>query len=82
MVKAIIWDNDGVLVDTEELYYSATRDVLHKVGVDLTRDLFIQISLSQGRNAHLYASSSEFDKRTHTRLFEAELRSCYGKRGQ
>lgn len=50
MVKAILWDNDGVLVDTEELYFSATRDVLSKVGIDLTRDLFIQISLSQGRS--------------------------------
>ncbi|MBK5102439.1 MAG: hypothetical protein JJE15_15875 [Desulfobacteraceae bacterium] len=43
MVKAILWDNDGVLVDTEELYFSATRDVLSKVGIDLTRDLCVNM---------------------------------------
>ena len=29
----ILWDNDGVLVDTEGLYFQATRDVLRSVGV-------------------------------------------------
>jgi len=51
MLKAILWDNDGVLVDTEELYFSATRDILTKAGIDLSRDLFIKISLKQGRSA-------------------------------
>ena len=31
----ILFDHDGVLVDTEPLYYRATRDVLAEVGVDL-----------------------------------------------
>ena len=51
MLKAIFWDNDGVLVDTEEQYFSATRDILTKAGIDLSRDLFIKISLKQGRSA-------------------------------
>jgi len=51
MLKAILWDNDGVLVDTEGLYYRATRDALAGVGVDLTPELFMQISLRQGRSA-------------------------------
>jgi beta-phosphoglucomutase-like phosphatase (HAD superfamily) len=34
--KAIFWDNDGVLVDTERLYYTATKQVLATVGVDLS----------------------------------------------
>jgi HAD superfamily hydrolase (TIGR01509 family) len=38
MIKAVIWDNDGVLVDTEELYFKATREVLSEIGVDLTAD--------------------------------------------
>jgi HAD superfamily hydrolase (TIGR01509 family) len=50
MVKAVIWDNDGVLVDTEELYFKATREVLSEVGIDLTADLFVEISLKQGRS--------------------------------
>ena len=61
MLKAILWDNDGVLVDTEELYFSATRDVLTKAGIDLSRDLFIQISLKQGRSAFDLAGEQGFN---------------------
>src|SRR5690349_14393675 len=32
---ALLWDNDGVLVDTEGLYFQATREVLASVGVEL-----------------------------------------------
>lgn len=35
-LKAILWDNDGVLVDTEHLYFEATREVFREQGVDLT----------------------------------------------
>jgi HAD superfamily hydrolase (TIGR01509 family) len=45
MTEAIFWDNDGVLVDTEHLYFEATRRVLSTVGIELTetdyRDLFL-----------------------------------------
>ena len=36
MPSTILWDHDGVLVDTEHLYYRATRQVLARHGVDLT----------------------------------------------
>ena len=32
---AILWDNDGILVDSEFLYYEFTRDALAGLGVDL-----------------------------------------------
>ncbi len=51
MLKAILWDNDGVLVDTEGLYYRATRDVLAGVGVELNPELFMEISLRRGHSA-------------------------------
>jgi len=57
MIKAVLWDNDGVLVDTEKLYFKATREVLAEIGVDLTTELFIQISLKQGRSALELASA-------------------------
>lgn len=50
MLKAILWDNDGVLVDTEELYYEATRRVATGVGVELTAAQFIEVSLTAGRS--------------------------------
>jgi len=51
MIKAIFWDNDGVLVDTEKLYFQATRELLLRTGVRLTEALFRQISLVEGRSA-------------------------------
>lgn len=35
MKRYILWDHDGVLVDTEPLYYEATRDALGALGLDL-----------------------------------------------
>lgn len=51
MLKAILWDNDGVLVDTEGLYFEATRQSLADAGVELSRELYADISLRQGRSA-------------------------------
>lgn len=49
-IRAVLWDNDGVLVDTEGLYFRATREILATVDVELTRDLFVQLSLKEGRS--------------------------------
>ena len=46
--KAILWDNDGVLVDTEPLYYEANRSVLAEHGITLTQETFKKISLCVG----------------------------------
>ncbi|MDX2166188.1 MAG: HAD family phosphatase [Deltaproteobacteria bacterium] len=50
MLKAIFWDNDGVLVDTEHLYYDATRATLAEIGVAVSEAQFIELSLRQGRS--------------------------------
>jgi len=56
MTKAILWDNDGVLVDTEQLYYEVTRDVLATVGIGLSEMQYKDLFLLQGRGAwHLAA---------------------------
>ena len=39
--KYILWDNDGVLVDTEEWYYEANRKALAEVGIDLKLDDYL-----------------------------------------
>lgn len=48
MIKAILWDNDGVLVDTEELYFQAGCEILSEMGIALTREMFIEQSLNKG----------------------------------
>jgi HAD superfamily hydrolase (TIGR01509 family) len=51
MIKAILWDNDGVLVDTEHLYFLATQQVLASVGITLTQEMYVDLLLVQGRGA-------------------------------
>jgi HAD superfamily hydrolase (TIGR01509 family) len=50
MIKAILWDNDGVLVDTERLYFQATREILACAGVDLTKEMFVEYLLKKGKS--------------------------------
>ena len=51
MIKAILWDNDGVLVETEHLYFQATEHVLRSAGISLTEQQYIELFLVQGRGA-------------------------------
>jgi HAD superfamily hydrolase (TIGR01509 family) len=50
-IEAILWDNDGVLVDTEHLYFQATQHVLASAGVDLTEQQYVDHFLVEGRGA-------------------------------
>ncbi|RJG22377.1 HAD family hydrolase [Massilia cavernae] len=40
-IKAILWDNDGVLCDTERLFFEANRSVLGPLGIALTREQYV-----------------------------------------
>ncbi len=50
MIQALLWDNDGVLVDTEPLYYQANFEVLKQVGITLHYPQFVQMNLREGRS--------------------------------
>jgi HAD superfamily hydrolase (TIGR01509 family) len=50
MIEAILWDNDGVLVDTEELYFRATRESLEREGAVLSREQFIEYLMRRGQS--------------------------------
>ena len=52
----ILWDNDGLLVDTEGMYFQACREVLGSVGIDLTLDQFREISLRRGESTFVFAT--------------------------
>ena len=59
----ILWDNDGVLVDTEGLYFRATRTVLAEVGIELTPEQFKEISLKRGESTFLLAVEQGISRR-------------------
>jgi HAD superfamily hydrolase (TIGR01509 family) len=51
MWKALLWDHDGVLVDTEKLYFQANRELLAEVGVDLSEAEYRRYLLIEGTGA-------------------------------
>lgn len=79
MTKAIFWDNDGVLVDTELLYYEATRDVLATVDIDLTPAAYKDLFLWQGRGAWHLAEERGLPTAEVERLRD-QRNALYGRR--
>jgi len=62
MIKAIFWDNDGVLVDTERLYLQATQEIMAAAGRPFTMDDYREYFLRQGIGAwHLLENRSPED---------------------
>lgn len=57
MFQALLWDHDGVLVDTEGLYFQATAEVLSTVGVSLTEDDYRAHFLVENRGGWHLASA-------------------------
>lgn len=78
MIKAIFWDNDGILVDTEHLYFRATREVLASAGLFLTSEDFVELLLVQSRGAWHLLQERGF---TETRITELrkERNRIYGE---
>lgn len=50
-MKAVFFDNDGVLVETEHLYFQATREIFAGQGITLTEAMYAEYFLRQGKGA-------------------------------
>ena len=61
MFKAIFWDNDGTLVDTEPLFFAATKEILVKNGVDLTEEFYVDQCLKRNASAFSLLDSKMFN---------------------
>jgi HAD superfamily hydrolase (TIGR01509 family) len=77
--KAILWDNDGVLVDTEQLYFEATQQILQSVGIELTEEQYIELFLVQGKGAWHLAEERGMAPGEIERL-RTERNELYGRR--
>jgi HAD superfamily hydrolase (TIGR01509 family) len=61
-VKGILWDNDGVLVDTEHLFYAVNRELLLEHDIDLSEDDFYRWYLAANCGAwHLLTARGVSD---------------------
>ena len=55
MLKGILWDNDGVLVDTEYLFFLANKKLLNQYDLDVTAEDYFDWYLNQNRGVwHLF----------------------------
>jgi len=62
MIKAVFWDNDGVLVDTEKLYYRANKETFAKMDIDLTEELYIEFFLKKALGTWHLAEAKGYNK--------------------
>lgn len=82
---AIFWDNDGVLMQTEHLYFQANQEALGRAGIDLSLDAFRHISLQQGESVLQLAGEKEEEirpwrNRRYRELLISEARVMPGAR--
>jgi HAD superfamily hydrolase (TIGR01509 family) len=49
MIKCVLVDNDGVLVNTEQLYFLATKEILQACGVELSLQCYIDNCMRASR---------------------------------
>lgn len=74
MKKYILFDHDGVLVDTEFWYYKAGQRALADIGVTLDKDQYLR-DMSQGFGTWAQARAAGIDEQTISR--QREVRNAY-----
>lgn len=74
MKKYILFDHDGVLVDTEHWYYKAGERALAEIGLLSDPDQYL-LDMSQGAGTWAQAKAAGVDDRTIDRL--REVRNAY-----
>ncbi len=78
MVKAIFWDNDGILVDTEILYYKANKEVFSTLGIDLTVEMYIENFLIKSKGTWHLAAETGLNEEKIQKL-RKERNQLYGR---
>ena len=51
-MQVILFDSDGVLVDTEQIFFEATRSAFKSAGVDLSASHWARLYLGEGKRSH------------------------------
>lgn len=70
--RYLLWDHDGVLVDTERWYFEATRETLARIGVSLSKDIYLEY-MTEGRSCwDLARAHGLFDREVDLRRAERD----------
>lgn len=70
MIKAVLWDNDGVLLDTETLFFEMTKSAFNKLGLNLSEEMWRDQFLSKGRGSREIALSMGGDSEQVSRVMD------------
>lgn len=62
MIKAVLFDNDGVLLNTDNLYFEVTSEVISTVNINATKEIYIEYCLKQGKSLFDYAIDKGIDE--------------------
>jgi HAD superfamily hydrolase (TIGR01509 family) len=62
MKKFILFDNDGVLVDTEKYYFKANQELFQSLGYKLSLETYKDISLRAGKSVLDFFMSKGYSK--------------------
>jgi len=62
MKKYILFDNDGVLVETEKWYFQANYEVLKKMNIELSEEDYLEIMI-KGKSAFILAEQRGFSEK-------------------
>jgi len=74
--KALLWDNDGVLVDTEHLYFEATRATLARWDIAFTEEQYQELFLRQGTGTRYFVAQHGWSDEDFAR-FRGERGAAY-----
>jgi HAD superfamily hydrolase (TIGR01509 family) len=50
-IEAVLWDNDGVLVDSETRFFETTRGAFARIGLTLTREIWGRHYMGEGKSS-------------------------------
>ena len=77
-IKAIFWDNDGILVDTEHLYFEANKIVYSNYGVELNEEIYVEYYLKRAKGGWHLLRQKGFDEEEIVKI-RNERNECYIK---
>jgi HAD superfamily hydrolase (TIGR01549 family) len=70
LVQAVLWDNDGILVDSEHIFFEITRSAFARLGLDLTRDIWGIQYLGEGTSSREIARNLGADPEEYKRVLD------------
>jgi HAD superfamily hydrolase (TIGR01509 family) len=68
--QAVLWDNDGILVDSESAFFDVSREAFARLGMELTKEMWGLQFLGEGRSSREIAASLGGDSETCVPVLE------------